>query len=131
MKNLSLLIPVLLLAGCSFAPKPMSDLKTARFQQDRFVLEKDYQSLAKCWEQKAEKPNDILGTKYLTTTTQTDPDRSVIRMQTGGEKYGLYHVVLELQEKSARETYVEIYANKGSAPVSEKWVQVLKECAGV
>lgn len=129
MKSISSLIAVLLLSGCSFAPKSMDDLKTARFQQDRFVLQKDYQSLAKCWEEKADKPNDILGTKYLTTTTHIDAERGLARMQTGGEKYGLYHLVLELQQKSAHETYVEIFANKGSAPVGEKWVKVLKACA--
>lgn len=129
MKNLYLLSVMFLLAGCSFTPKSMDELKTARFQQDRFVLQKDYQSLAKCWDEKAQKPNDILGTKYLTTSTQLDTDRGIARMQTGGEKYGLYHLVLELQEKSANETYVEIYANKGAAPVGEKWIQVLKDCA--
>lgn len=128
MQKLYFLSALFLLAGCSFAPKPMDELKTARFQQARFVLQKDYQSLAKCWDETAKKPNDILGTQYLTTSTQIDPERRVARMQVGGETYKLYHLVLELQEKSAHETYVEIYANEGSAAVSEKWVNVLKDC---
>lgn len=129
MQKLYFLSVLFLLAGCSFAPKPMDELKTARFQQARFVLQKDYASLAACWDKTAKKPNDILGTSYLTTSTQTDKDRGITRMQVGGEAYKLYHLVLELQEKSAHETYVEIYANEGAAPVSQNWIKVLKDCA--
>lgn len=131
MKKIWFTCVVFFLAGCGLSsPKDISELKTSAHKQEGFFLNKNYQFLAKCWDEHAQKPSDVLGgTAFLKTSYQVYPDLGLAQMSVGGDGHNLYHLILELRKKAYSKTYVISYSTDGFRLVSQKWSEILKACA--
>lgn len=118
-----------ILSSCVTVPATKDDLYAyADVKRENIIVNGNYQSLLKCWNDKA---NKLMVDFSNATQTQVYPDLGYAEITAGGAG-GYYYFIIELRKMSNNRTQINAF---GNGSLGEKfipeYIQLLQQCSRI